>query len=235
MSTATTHQFLLTLGTGNGVPQLVYINVIVSLEGPIRLDVSSNHSSIPPPQPHTIVDLTSTLGHVSAGAPDGNRNVLSITATGSTAGPSANPVVGIAPPAPPPSALAHTRRTAVSATSTLPPAYFPGTPPPAYTPPSLPLIASSNPAALSAPAVPVTIQPPAPPLIQLPLARTRIRARALPERRRFVPPPPPPPSPLVVEGPGFLNALLEIGLELLPLKRRSDTPIEGRYAKRRRL
>ncbi|KAJ7473282.1 hypothetical protein FB451DRAFT_1248905 [Mycena latifolia] len=237
MSSPTTHRFLLTIGNGNEAQQLLYINVIVSLEGNVHLDVRSETYSTPLPQSLVAADA-GAQAHADGDAREGNLQ-LSLIPTSHPPGPNSIPVAAIVLPTPDP---AQARLTTVSR-STMPPAYSPRTPPPAYspaTPPSAPLHVSANRAQvpLSTPTIiPANFPPPPPPSVpnfHAPhlYVQPQIRRVARPERRRFVPPPPPPPP---GDGPGFLSALLTLGLEMLPQKRRADAHLGGRYTKRRRL
>ncbi|KAJ7084579.1 hypothetical protein B0H15DRAFT_848194 [Mycena belliarum] len=145
--------------------------------------------------------------------------------------------------------------------TTPPPEYFPGTPPPAYSPAIIPPIfyharspiytiplqaATSAVAPLNyTPLLPSTVhttnQPALLPSVNSPqpsLAHTRTRTRHTlrAERRRYIPPPLPPSAARSPDTEvGLLSTLFSLGLEMLPLKRRTDAHAGGRYAKRRRL
>ncbi|KAJ6537277.1 hypothetical protein DFH09DRAFT_1178379 [Mycena vulgaris] len=245
MTVPTTRRFLLTIDNGNHGPQLVSINVIVSLEGDVHIDASSENTAISLTEAPTTVDLR-TGGDVVVGGPnrpiryssssrsDAHLPLIDASGTGANLG-----LVGSAPLSTPDVSHAGPgfASTATPAPHS-PPAYSPGTPPPAYsyaTPASMPAI-PPNPALnqappIAPPAALATLQIPLPivtPAVQV--VQTRVRRRALAEQRRFVPPSVPPP---VAEGPGLLSALLAVGLELLPLKRRADTHVGGRYKRRR--
>ncbi|KAJ7725424.1 hypothetical protein DFH07DRAFT_854010 [Mycena maculata] len=240
MNPPTAQRFLFTIGNGLQAAQLVSINVIVSQDGRLRLDVrSEDESSTLTPSRSAVID---TSGRGDANPPVGP----SPSSVSNPIVPSASHPPGFSPTASSSPDVAEAPSTP-HLSSGLPPVYSAGTPPPAYSndiPPSMP---TSLPAAVATqPALPVP--PVAPGLVAIQLSSTaapnvpvqaptqmatRLRGRARPTRRRVArhfPVPPP-----VVAGPGFLSALVTFGLDMLPVKRRPESNDGGRDAKRRRL
>ncbi|KAJ7151857.1 hypothetical protein C8R43DRAFT_483702 [Mycena crocata] len=240
MTSPNTQGFVVTVGNGIDTLHSISIDVIVSQDGTIRLDIRSEAESLTDPLPTSQTVVATDIGQHSSSLISRTAAPIITTAIGDS-----RSII--------PSRVASSTDATRAAPLIVhpPPAYTPGPPPPSYShappPPAAVSIASSVNSVISNPtplvtlprptgrvAVPASQPIPATLNIQIPHVPeyTRARGRASPQRRaRRVPPP----QPLVVHGPGFLESLIAIGLEFIPLKRRAEPHDGGRHAKRRRL
>ncbi|KAJ7288805.1 hypothetical protein C8J57DRAFT_522222 [Mycena rebaudengoi] len=223
MTTPAIQSFVLALASAGGATQLITINVIVSREGGIHLDVRDSSSS-------GLVPLVNAASQNTSTAPPSQSF---ITPPGSSAIVPSSTATATQPPP-----ITITAGTSTNTSGPPPPSYAEATAPSQPTPPATQAQTPQPTTILQTPPW-LPISPTAAPPLDPSPPTTRIRRHAT-AQRRIAPRPRPRSEPMNMDGPGLLSTLVTMGLGMLEeqVKRpfwSVEADVGGRDAKRRRL